>query len=79
MRNLKKYKNRKEEKFRVGDKVEVFWTGENKWFPGRIKYYHNKTDRFVIQYDDGDYSLSKRAKIKKITQSFEKGKNVTEV
>ena len=38
----------------VGRKVEVFWDGDKRYYPGQIAAYHPATLRHTIHYDDGD-------------------------
>ena len=40
--------------FAVGAAVEVFWTGEGRWFPGTVVARSSAADTYEVCYDDGD-------------------------
>ena len=47
---------------RQGDRIEVYWKAERKWFPGAVKQVDPSDGTTQVQYDDGDlkwYNLDK--------------------
>eukprot|EP00965_Chrysotila_dentata_P060315 1999377-Pleurochrysis_carterae.AAC.3 len=37
----------------LGERIQLWWDGNNKWFIGRIHKYSQKSKRFLVAYDDG--------------------------
>ena len=41
----------------IGDRVEVYWSGDKKYYAGRITAVNDGNGRHTITYDDGDVEL----------------------
>jgi hypothetical protein len=46
--------NRKDKYNIVGKKISVYWKAENSWFNGTVKKFIISTQKYIIQYQDGD-------------------------
>lgn len=38
----------------MGDRVKVWWEGDEKWFEGTVDKFNQKTGKYRVTYDDGD-------------------------
>lgn len=38
----------------VGDRVEVYWSGDDEYYSGTIDSYNPESGKHAINYDDGD-------------------------
>ena len=41
----------------IGERVEVYWPNEKKYFSGTIDKYGGKSNKHTINYDDGDVEI----------------------
>lgn len=48
----------------VGQRVEVNWKGQGRWFPGKIAEIDTKNNKYLIKYDDGDQEWTTKTYIK---------------
>ena len=42
----------------LGQRVEVYWPSDETWFRGRIAKYDPHTNKYQVDYDDGESSFS---------------------
>ena len=42
------------DKAAVGERVEVYWDGNDKWFKGEVKDYAPTTQKHLVKYEDND-------------------------
>ena len=40
--------------FKVGERVECFWTHYSEWFSGTVTDFHQSDNTFQVLYDDGE-------------------------
>ena len=40
--------------FQVGEKISVYWSGDDDYYEGRVTKQNRKRDRLHVEYDDGD-------------------------
>lgn len=38
----------------LGQRVEVYWPSDEEWFRGRVTEYDAKSNKYQVDYDDGE-------------------------